>query len=82
VFASAEHPIALSAALAMLFPLAIYLAKRDGRRFWWVCATVLACGVISAVSRTGITMMVSIFVVYWVVKPQATRRALPALIRC
>jgi hypothetical protein len=80
VFASAEHPIALSAALAMLFPLAIYLAKRDGRKLWWFCATVLVLGVVSTVSRTGITMMVSIFIVYWICKPQSTRRALPALI--
>jgi polysaccharide biosynthesis protein PslJ len=80
VFASAEHPIALSAALAMLIPLAIYLARRDGKWRWWFATTVLALGVVSTVSRTGITMMVSIFIVYACVKPASTRRALPMLL--
>jgi hypothetical protein len=80
VFASAEHPIALSAALAMLVPLGIYLAKRDGKRIWWAATTVLLLGVISTVSRTGIAMMVAIGIVYACVKPDATRRALPMLL--
>jgi O-antigen ligase len=80
VFASAEHPIALSAALAMLVPLAIYLAKRDRRWYWWAATAVMVLGVVSTVSRTGITMMLSIFVVYLIVKPASTRRALPLLL--
>ncbi|HMJ33990.1 MAG TPA: O-antigen ligase family protein [Baekduia sp.] len=80
VFASAEHPIALSAALAMLVPLAIYLAKRDGRWQWWLAAGAMAVAVVSTVSRTGIVMLMAIFVVYLCVQPAATRRALPLLL--
>ena len=34
VFGSAQHPIALSAALVMLAPLALYLARRYRQRRW------------------------------------------------
>jgi hypothetical protein len=80
VFASAEHPIALSAALAMIVPLAIYLGKRDGGWKWWFASAVLLIGVVSTVSRTGITMLLAIAVVYAVLKPTDTRRALPLLL--
>ena len=35
---SAQHPIALSAALVMLVPLAFYLYQRYRRYFWLGCA--------------------------------------------
>ena len=52
VYASAQHPIALGAALAMLLPLAIYLAQTQRRRIWYACLIVLAVGVLATVSRT------------------------------
>ncbi len=39
----AQHPIALSAALVLLVPLAFYLFKRDRRRLWLGC-----CGLLDA----------------------------------
>jgi len=80
VFASAEHPIALSAALAMLVPLAIYLAKRDGGWRWWVATGVLTVGVVATVSRTGILMLFAIGIAYAVIKPRDVWRALPMLL--
>jgi polysaccharide biosynthesis protein PslJ len=84
VFASAEHPIALSAALVMLIPLAIYLAHRYGQRRWVVCALLLAVACASTVSRTGLVMLVVVGIVFLVLRPKETRRLwwalLPALV--
>jgi O-antigen ligase len=80
VFASAEHPIALSAALAMLVPLGIYLAKRDGDWRWWVATGLMVVGVISTVSRTGVLMLVAIGIAYACMKPREVWRALPMLL--
>ena len=80
VFGSAEHPIALSAALVMLVPLALYLARRDGRRRWLLCATALTVASWAAVSRTGIVMFVVVGIVFLWLRPQETRRLWPLLI--
>jgi hypothetical protein len=80
IFASSEHPIALSAALTMLVPLGIYLAQRTGRRTWWAATAVIGLGVLATVSRTGIIMLVAVLLTYIVLKPRATRRALPLLL--
>jgi hypothetical protein len=45
--ASAQHPIALSAALVMLIPLAVYLHRRSGKIFWLGCAGILTLGALS-----------------------------------
>lgn len=80
VFASAEHPIALSAALAMLIPLGIYLGMKTRRWHWWAATGLLGIGVISTLSRTGILMLLAVLVVYAILRPAATRRALPAVL--
>jgi polysaccharide biosynthesis protein PslJ len=85
IFASSEHPIALSAALTMLVPLGLYLAQRAGenvraRRMWLAMAGVTGLGVLATVSRTGIVMMFVLLVCYAFIKPAATRRALPLLL--
>jgi hypothetical protein len=80
IFASSEHPIALSAALTMLVPLGIYLAHRTGKRRWWMATAIIGLGVLATVSRTGIVMMVTLLICYLVLKPAATRRALPLLL--
>jgi O-antigen ligase len=80
VFGSAEHPIALSAALVMLVPLALYLRKRDGRRFWIFCAVTLAVACSAAVSRTGIVMFAVIGLSFLVLRPRETRRMWPLII--
>lgn len=82
VYGSAEHPIALAAALAMLLPLAIGLAA--GRsRWWWVSAGVIAVAVLSTLSRTGVIMLVAIGAVFALMRPRETFRhwwvVIPAL---
>ena len=74
VFASAEHPIALSAALVMLIPLAIYLARRYGQRRWIVCALLLGVACAATVSRTGVVMLAVVGVVFLALRPKETRR--------
>jgi O-antigen ligase len=80
VFGSAEHPIALSAALSMLVPLAIYLARRYEQRRWAVCAVALVAACAATLSRTGITMLVVIGVVFLWLRPRETRRLWPAIL--
>jgi hypothetical protein len=80
VFGSAEHPIALSAALVMVVPLAVYLARRYAQRRWVVCALVLCIGATSTVSRTGVMMFVVMGLVFLWLRPRETRRLWPALL--
>ncbi len=80
VFGSAQHPIALSAALIMLAPLAIYLARRTGHARWWLCALVLGAACASAVSRTGVLMFAVIALVFLWLRPRETLRLWPALL--
>jgi O-antigen ligase len=79
VFASAEHPIALSAALVILAPLALYLARRYQQRRWWLCALLFLAAVASTVSRTGIVMFVVVALVFLWLRPRETRRFWPAI---
>jgi hypothetical protein len=78
-FGPAEHPIALSAALVMLVPLAIYLIRTAGAR-WWFAGCALLVGALSTVSRTGIIMLVVIGVVFLALRPRETKRLWPLLL--
>jgi hypothetical protein len=80
VFGSAQHPIALSAVLVMLAPLALYLARRYRQRRWVICALALVAGSTSTVSRTGVTMFVVLGIVFLWLRPRETRRMWPALL--
>ena len=84
VYASAQHPIALSAALVMLLPLGIYVGRRYGTRLWWLTAAVIGVAAFSTVARTGSTMLVAVLVVFIALKPREMlslwKWALPFLI--
>jgi hypothetical protein len=84
VFGSAEHPIALSAALVMLIPLSLYLALSTRQRRWLFCGVVLAVASWAAVSRTGIVMFVVVGLVFLALRPRETRKhwklVIPALV--
>jgi O-antigen ligase len=79
-YASAQHPIALGALLIVLLPLALYLIKRTGQRRWWVGATVLAMGALATLSRTSVLMLLVVGLVFFVLRPGATKRFLPYLL--
>jgi hypothetical protein len=81
VYASAQDPIALSAVLVMLVPLAVYLAVTDRRRLlWWGCTGALVLGAIAPLSRTGIVMLLVVGLVFLWLRPVQVRRLWPALI--
>jgi polysaccharide biosynthesis protein PslJ len=79
-FGSAEHPIALSAALVMLVPLAVYLALSHGRRLWWAAGVLLTLGALATRSKTGVVMLVVIVLVYFWLRRRETRRVWPLLL--
>jgi hypothetical protein len=79
-YASAEHPIAFGAAMAVLLPLAFYKARATGQRRWWLAAGAMLFGVLSAQSRTGIIMLVTITVGYVIFYPRETKRLWPLVI--
>jgi hypothetical protein len=79
-YASAEHPIALGAALAMLIPLTPYLAKRTGQRRWWLCAGLLMMGLFATVSRTGFLMLIVVVIVFAWFRWHEVKRFWPALL--
>ena len=80
VFGSAQHPIALSASLVMLTPLALYLYRRYRQRRWLFCAGALTAACASTISRTGIIMFFVVGVVFLWLRPRETRRLWPALL--
>jgi polysaccharide biosynthesis protein PslJ len=69
VYASAEHPIALGAALAMLLPLGVYAGRRWGTRFWWFATALIGVAALATVARTGATMLLTVLVVFLLLKP-------------
>lgn len=78
--ASAQHPIALGAALVMLLPLSIYLFKRSGRNGWLVIGGLMTLGALSTGSRTAVVMLMVLFVVFLWLQRAETIRLLPYLL--
>ena len=76
----AEHAIALSAVLAMLVPLGVYLAATTRKWRWWLATALLTVGALAAVSRTGVIMLGVVAIVFFCVRPRSLKRAWPALI--
>ena len=76
----AEHAIALSAVLAMLVPLGVYLAATTRKLRWWLATAALTVGAMAAVSRTGVVMLGVVAIVFFCIRPRSLKRAWPALI--
>lgn len=77
--ASAQHPIALGAALAMLVPMSIYLGRQHSRR-WFAATALLGFATTATQSRTAMLMLFVIALVYLWLRPRQTLRFWPALI--
>jgi O-antigen ligase len=77
-FGSAQHPIALAVALCILIPLAVYLAKyaawplnEINRKVVYGGATILLFGgIMAAISRTAVVVLVVMFLVTLVFHPR------------
>jgi polysaccharide biosynthesis protein PslJ len=80
VWGSAQGPIALGAALMVLVPFAIYLARRSLRNPWWIAVLLLVLGALATRSRTGVVMAIVIAITFLWLRPAQTRRFWPALL--
>jgi hypothetical protein len=78
--ASAQHPIALGAALAMLAPLAGYRAYWFRQRRWWVAFIIIVMGALATVSRTAVLMLGIIVLVFLLLRPNHVKRLWPLLL--
>jgi O-Antigen ligase len=74
--ASAEHPIALAAALLLLFPFSVYLAMTASRR-WWLASGILVLGAFTTVSRTSLIMVTVVGLAFFCMRPRQVVKAWP-----
>ena len=77
---SAQHPIALGAALVMLIPLTVYLYMRKRNLAWLGCGALLTLGALATGSRTAALMLVVLLVSFVCIRPRETVRLLPWLL--
>jgi hypothetical protein len=77
VLGSSQHPIALSAALIMLIPVAFYLAHATRRKVWWVAGGILLMAALATLSRTGVMMLLVVVLVFAWLRPSIVKRLLP-----
>jgi len=75
--ASSQHPIALGAALVLLLPLGVYLARKRGTRIWWGLVVITALGVLATAARTATVMLLVEVVVLLALQPRAMFRLWP-----
>ena len=84
VHASAQHPIALGVALAMMVPFAFYLAGRAHTvvrsRLWVAAAGVVSIGAISTISRTTVLVFATMMLAALVLRGAMVRPFWPLLI--
>jgi hypothetical protein len=79
VIASSQHPIALGAAFVMLVPLALYLARAHGGR-WWVGLGLTVAGTFASFSRTPVLMLTVVLLVFIWLRPHEMKRLWPAVL--
>ena len=81
VRASAQHPIALGAALTLAVPIAAYFASRASTRLralaWGAAGVLLVVGAFATVSRTVVLMAVAMVAVALLVRGRAVLRYWP-----
>ncbi|MGI8693469.1 MAG: O-antigen ligase family protein [Geodermatophilaceae bacterium] len=61
IVSTTSHPIELSVVLAVMFPLALWLAftsSERSRRWWWLATALVAAAIPMTVSRTGVLGLV------------------------
>lgn len=79
-YASAQHPIAFGALLAMLLPFSLVFAYRRRTPLWIGCVVLIVMGSLAAISRTSMLMLLVVGVVLAVLRPHDARRAVPLLL--
>jgi hypothetical protein len=79
-FAASGDPIELSTAMAMLLPLAAYLAISRRQRAWWLAGAFLLFADFVGGSRTGVIGLFAMLPVFLWLRWRETLRCWPALI--
>lgn len=79
-YASAQHSIALGAALVLLLPLAVYLYRRTRSFGWMVAAAALTLGALASGSRTAVVMLAAALLAFLWLQRDAVVRLLPLLL--
>jgi hypothetical protein len=83
VYGPAQHPIALAALLVMVTPLSVYLMQHTRKLVWYVSSALLVLAALATVSRTSVTMLSTVGIVYYAFGRLNLRRmaifVLPAL---
>lgn len=74
VYASAQHPIALAVLFAMVLPLSAYLAVQTRKSIWYLSSALLALGALATVSRTGVVVLATIGLVFFVLRRDVLKR--------
>jgi hypothetical protein len=84
VHASAQHPIALGVALAMMVPFALYLTGRASTvlrsRLWVAAAGVITIGAVTTISRTTVLMFTAMVAVGLALRGRMMLRFWPLLL--
>jgi len=74
VYGSAQHPLALGAALVTVLPLGIYLGMRTHRKLWWAATALIGIAALATVARTAVMMLVVEMVILLCLKPRELKR--------
>jgi hypothetical protein len=74
VYGSAQHPLALGAALVLLIPPAVYLCWRTRSRVWYAALAVIGIAALATVARTAVMMLVVEAILLACLKPRAVKR--------
>jgi O-Antigen ligase len=84
VHASAQHPIALGVALAMIVPLALFLSSRASSllrsRLWLLAGGVAGAGAVVTISRTTVIMFLAMPLTAVALRGKAIARFWPLLL--
>jgi Na+-transporting methylmalonyl-CoA/oxaloacetate decarboxylase gamma subunit len=74
MYASAQHPLALGAALALLMPPAVYIGFRTNKRIWWLACALIVVAALVTVARTAVLMLAVESLVLLTLKPVILKR--------
>jgi polysaccharide biosynthesis protein PslJ len=74
VYGSAQHPLALGAALVLLIPPATYLCRRTKSRVWYGALALIAIAALATVARTAVMMLLVEAILLACLKPRAVKR--------
>jgi polysaccharide biosynthesis protein PslJ len=79
-YASAQHPIAFGALMALVLPFAAVFAYRRRTLLWIVCTMLILLGSLASIARTSLIMLVAVGVVLVLLRPAAAREVAPLLL--